>query len=364
MKKGKKITRAMLRRRNRRFYTIYIAVVAVVLLGFFIGSQYLLGELREFEDTRNIHTANRFFQLFENGDYETLYNYETGYRDADASQYAALAREMTQGAQMELVARAETGAYYVTLDGKKFAELNLSLIPGQTSPKGYSLWDLESVHILSLPMSTFRVRAREDYTVFCDGAPLTDDQKVESGLRLPIADHLPSSVHAPTECVYEVSRLSGEPVFTCTDHKGRPVTLTDENGVWTAGMNFDEIDDETRSYVGKTAKCLALYTSDDKDFLEMSKYLLKDSDAYKSIRALETGWFTLHTSYRFENVSVTNAAYYADGDILACDVNLTFIIVARKNNQDKSYPMAYTFYYQKSGGKWLLYDMMSIDIEP
>ena len=35
----------------------------------------------------------------------------------------------------------------------------------------------------------------------------------------------------------------------------------------------------------------------------------------------------------------------------------------RKNNQDKSYPMAYTFYYQKSGGKWLLYDMMSIDID-
>ena len=363
MKKGKKLTKAMLRRRDRRFYTVYFIVVGLVLIGFLIGSRYLLGELREFEDTRNVHTAETFFRLFTDGDYETLYGYETGYRDADAAQYAALARDTVGGGQLDLVARAESGAYYVTLDGKKFAELNLRVIPGQTSPKGYSLWELDTVHILSLPTQTFRVQAREDYTVYCDGEALTGDYKAQSGIALPISEHLPSGVKVPTECVYEVTRLSGEPVFTCRDHKGREVSLTDENGTLRAGMNYDSIDDETRSYVGKTAKCLALYTSDDKDFLEMSKYLLKDSSAYKAIKALETGWFTLHTSYRFENVSVSNVAYYGDDQILTCDVSLTFVIVARKNNQDKSYPMAYTFYYQKSGGKWLLYDMMSIDID-
>ena len=362
MKKKKKLTRAMLRRKNRRFWIIYGCVVAVILIGFAIGSHILLDEAREYQETRNKYTAQKYFELFQNGDYETLYAYETGYRDADPQQYASIAREMTAGGEMTLVLKGGTeDTYNVALDGKRFAELKLKPIEGQTSPKGYWLWELDSVHILSLPTSTFRVKAREDYTVYCDGEPLTNDDKVESGIRMEVAQYLPNGVGAPTECVYEVTRLSGEPQFTCVDHKGRSVSLTEENGQLVAGVNYDEIDDETRTYVSKTAKCFALYTSDDQPFTEMAKYLVKDSEAYNAMRAMESGWFTLHTSHRFANTTVENVQFFGDDDsVMACDVSLTFIIVAVKNNEEKTYDMHNTFYFQRVGEKWLVYKYITI----
>ena len=204
-----------------------------------------------------------------------------------------------------------------------------------------------------------RVRAREDYTVYCDGQALTAEDKVESGIRMEVAQYLPNGVTAPTECVYEVSRLSGQPEFTCVDHRGRPVALTEENGQLTAGINYDELDDETRAYVARVDKCLALYTADDQTFMEMSKYLVKDSEAYKAMRAMESGWFTLHTSYRFANMVVENVQFYGDS-VMSCDVSLTFIIVAKKDNSEKSYDSHYTFYFQKKGDKWLLYNYVTI----
>ena len=360
MKKKKKLTKAMLRRKNRRFWIIYGCVVAAVLIAFAVGSHILLDEAREFQETRNKYTAQEYLKLFENGEYETLFAYETGYQDADAGQYASLAREMTAGGEMALALKGGTeDTYYVALNGKRFAEMKLRPIEGKTSPKGYWLWELDSVHILSLPTSTFRVRAREDYTVYCDGQALTAEDKVESGIRMEVAQYLPNGVTAPTECVYEVSRLSGQPEFTCVDHRGRPVALTEENGQLTAGINYDELDDETRAYVARVDKCLALYTADDQTFMEMSKYLVKDSEAYKAMRAMESGWFTLHTSYRFANMVVENVQFYGDS-VMSCDVSLTFIIVAKKDNSEKSYDSHYTFYFQKKGDKWLLYNYVTI----
>jgi len=353
-----KLTKAMLRRRNRRFYTIYLSIVAVVLIGFFFGGKFLLGELREYEDTRNIYTARDVFTHFESGDYEYLFQYETGYDADDAANYADAMRQLAAGGELALVPQATPGEYYVTLGGKRFAEFVLTPIAGQTSPKGYSLWELTSVKALTLPVATYQVRAREDYTVFCDGEALTDAHKTESGLSMNVGEYLPRDV-APTECVYTITTPFGAPVFTCTDHKGREVVLTDDGkGVLTAGVVYDTLDEETRTYISKTAKCLALYTSDDEDIYEMNKYLLPNSKAAEAIRTLERGWFTLHTSYRFENTTVENVQFYGD-NILACDVSLQFIIVARKNNQEKTYPMSYTFYFQKKGEKWLLYDMAS-----
>lgn len=357
MKKGK-LTKAMLRKRNRRFYTIYGCVVGVVLIAFFIGSQYLLGELREYEDTRNIYTARKVFAQFENGEYEALFAYESDYSPEDVTRYADAMRELAAGGELALVPQATNGAYYVTLNGKRFAEFTLTPIEGQTSPKGYSIWELTQVKALTLPTTTYQIRAREDYTVYQDGTPLTDSHKTESAIALEASKYLPADA-AMTECVYTISTPFGEPVFTCTDHKGRDVALTaDENGVLVAGTNYDEIDEELRTYIGKTAKCLALYTSDDKDIYEINKFLLPDSKAAKQIQALETGWFTLHTSYRFTDTKVENVQFHGE-NILSCDVSLNFIIVARKNNEEKTYPMSYTFYYQKSGQKWLLYDMAS-----
>lgn len=355
-----KLTKAMLRRRNRRFYAIYFAVVAVVLVGVFIGSRYLLDELREYEDTRNIYTAREVFSRFENGDYEALFAYESGYDADDQALYAQAMRDLAAGGTLELVPQSTTknGEYTVTLNGNRFAKFTISPVEGQTSPKGYAIWELTSVTALSLPTTSWQIRAREDYTVMSNGKPLTDSDKTQSGLTVAAAEHLPQGT-APTECVYTVTSAFGEPVFTCTDHQGRDVTLTpDENGVLVAGVNYDEIDDETRTYITKTAKCLALYTSDDQDIYEMNKYLLPDSKAHAAIKGLETGWFTLHTSYRFENTTVENVQFYGD-DIMACDVKLTFIIVVKKNNEEKSYPMHYTFYFKKSGEKWLLYEFVS-----
>lgn len=351
------ITKKLIRRRNRRFYAIYFGCVAAVLIFYAFGARYLAGELKEFEDTRNIYTAQKVLTMIQNGEFEALYEYEDKYPGDTAGQYAQALRELSAGGEFTLEAMADSGRYRVWLNGQKFAEFALRVVEGASSPRGYSLWELGSVRALALTETAYRVRAREDYKVYADGLALAEADRVQSGIETDAAQYLPEGVDAPAECVYEVRRRFGVPEFTAEDGKGRPSEVTlGEDGTYTCAAVYEELDEETLAYVGKCAKCLALYTADDKDFNEMNKYLLKDSDAYKALRALETGWFTLHTAYRFENTSVTNCQFYGD-TVLACDVNLNFIITVKQTGNEKTYPLSYTFYFQLKDGDWLLYNM-------
>ena len=60
-----------------RFYQVYFAVVAVILVGIFLGTIWLRGVLKDYESAQPVYVAEEVARLFEARDFNALYEVDT-----------------------------------------------------------------------------------------------------------------------------------------------------------------------------------------------------------------------------------------------------------------------------------------------
>ena len=81
-----------------RFYQIYFAVVAVALIAIAIGMIWLRGAVSDYEIAQPVHAAEEVAALFEEGDYDRLYDLDTSAKDisdGDRDRYVQSMTELT-----------------------------------------------------------------------------------------------------------------------------------------------------------------------------------------------------------------------------------------------------------------------------
>ena len=136
------------------FYRVYFALVALALVAIAIGTVWLRGVLRDYESAQPKYVAQDVAKLFENADYETIYNVDTSaeqFRGGDETLYLDNLKQLTAGKRVEWTpafsANKNERKYNVNLDGERFA--TFTLVPsGQTTSRGNTLWKLGSVTTL------------------------------------------------------------------------------------------------------------------------------------------------------------------------------------------------------------------------
>ena len=145
---------------DSKFYRTYFIVLTVALIDIAIGLLWLNGVVKDYETAQPVHAAEVVAELFENGDYESLYAFDTSARDLSGGDIAFYVQSMNEVSAGRTLAWREAFSsnpdekrYTVTLDGDKFA--TFTLVPsGETTGHGNRLWQLGSV-TTNVAVSTF-----------------------------------------------------------------------------------------------------------------------------------------------------------------------------------------------------------------
>lgn len=355
MKKAKK-------RRRSLFYPIYFGLLALAICAFALGLARLWRTLDDYEKALPVHVARAQERMFLERDFEALYAYEDPSRFPDETKqdYIRYALEQTGGKEIT-VSEARTGdadlrRYVVKLDGEPFAQYELAP-SGQTSAYGSVLWTLASVKTNLVRPSEYFVTAPAEARVLVDGEALGEERVLERDLPVARMEYVPANAPKRTCTKYGFSRCFKTPsiLVLSPDQVALDLARQPDGGI-VAAMNYDDpLKAECEQRVFEIAKLIARYTSDDLDEARMLAHVVKDSPAYKALRAVDTQWFGKHEGYDFADMR--SGRYLAAGeDCFVCDVSYRYLI-ANRDGTVRDYATSYVFCMIREREKWLLYNL-------
>ena len=364
------------------FYRVYFALVALALVAIAVGTVWLRGVLKDYESAQPKYVAEGVGKLFENADYEAIYNVDTSAAqfEGDEALYLDNLRELAAGRRVEWTpafsANKDERKYNVNLDGERFA--TFTLVPsGQTTEKGNTLWKLGYVTTLvqlkqATPTPepeatpepepavkyTCRITAPAGYSVTVDGEALSADNATTTEKALFEADFLPPGVKNPALVEYLYDAASETPKVEASDETGAPVAVEAVEGkelTWSCPMKSDEAySEQYGSAAIALAKQVAKFMNKDAKKKAIERVCARNSPAESIFDNLNNTYATPHTGISFKDEAVSEFYVMAD-DCFTCRVSFDTVLRTEKGNA--VYPTAYTFCVIKEGDAGKLWNI-------
>jgi hypothetical protein len=358
---------------SSRFYRIYFVVVAVALVAIVIGLVWLNGAVADYEVAQPVHAAEEVAALFEEGDWDRIYDLDTSAKDisdGDRALYVERLTELTDDGDIAwspaFSSNPDEVKYTVTLEDDKLA--TFTLVPsGQTTSHGNRLWKLGSIttHVAvegteaagDLSVAPYRVKAPEGYTVTVNGRELTAEDAIATGEAIFQADFLPEGITAPTMTEYAFFSEEGEPVLSAKDASGKEATVEpDGDSRWVCNLKEDEdFKNQFSSAIVALAERVAKYTVKDLSRNGIMKDVASESPAESILKKFSNDWAPPHKTATVTDAKVTDFHVLSD-DCFTCHVEFTFTLRTRRGN-DYVYPTSYTFCVVKRKGAGKLYNI-------
>lgn len=368
---------------NSTFYRVYFALVALALVAIVVGTLWLRGVLRDYESAQPKYVAQDVGKLFENADYEAIYNVDTSaaqFAGGDETLYLDNLKQLTAGKNVEWTpafsANKDERKYNVNVDGERFA--TFTLVPsGQTTARGNTLWKLGSVTTLvqlqqATPTPepeatpepepavryTCHITVPEGCSVTVDGEALTADNATTEEKALFEADFLPPGVKNPVLVEYLYDAASEAPQVAVSDETGAPMAVEAVEGkelTWNCPMKSDEAySAQYGSAAIALAKQVAKFMNKDARKKAIERICAKGSPAETIFDNLSNTYATPHSGISFKDEAVSEFYVVAD-DCFTCHVS--FDTVLRTEKGDAIYPTAYTFCVIKEGDAGRLWNI-------
>ena len=364
------------------FYRVYFALVALALAAIAVGTVWLRGVLKDYESAQPKYVAEGVGKLFENADYEAIYNVDTSAAqfEGDAALYLDNLKELAAGKRVEWTpafsANKDERKYNVNLDGERFA--TFTLVPsGQTTERGNTLWKLGSVTTLvelhqATPTPepeatpepepavkyTCRITVPAGYSVTVDGETLSADNAATEEKALFEADFLPPGVKNPVLVEYRYDAASETPQVAVSDETGAPMAVAAVEGkelTWSCPMKSDEVySAQYGSAAIALAKQVAKFMNKDARKKAIERVCAKNSPAESIFDNLSNAYATPHSGISFKDEAGSEFYVMAD-DCFTCRVS--FDTVLRTEKGDAVYPTAYTFCVIKEGDAGKLWNI-------
>ena len=358
---------------SSRFYRIYFVVVAVVLVAIVIFLIWLNGAVADYEVAQPVHAAEEVAALFEEGDWDRIYDLDTSAKDISGGDKALYVQQLTEVTDDGDIAwgpafssNPDEMKYTVTLDDDKLA--TFTLVPsGQTTAHGNRLWKLGSIttHVAvegteaagDLTVAPYRVKAPEGYTVIVNGRELTAADALSTGEAIFQADFLPEGVTAPTMTEYAFFSEEGEPVLSAKDASGKEAAVEpDGDNRWICNLKEDEdFKSQFSDAIIALAERVAKYTVKDLSRNGVMKDVAGESPAETILKKFSNDWAPPHKTATVSDAKVTDFHVLSD-DCFTCHVEFTFTLRTRRGN-DYVYPTSYTFCVVKRKGVGKLYNI-------
>lgn len=363
------------------FYRIYFAVVGVLLIAIVVGTIWLRGVLADYESAQPVYVAEDVAKLFEDGDFERIYETDTSAAQFTGSDRALYIQSMREIAADKTVEWSETFSskederrYAVTLDGDRFA--TFTLVPsGETTSRGNRLWKLDSVTTLV----TLKEPEEEEEPEEPEAPPEMYECRltVPSGSRVTVNGELldehnaqvtpgflfedgflPEGIENPLMTGYVFSADSETPDIAVTDADGQAMRLTadtERERTWSCGPEENE---EIHLKYGDAALALgrkiAKFMSKDGSKKSIMKLCFSGSPAREIFDNLSNKYATPHKSVSFRNEMVTEC-YRLSDECFTCRVSFDYVLDT--TDGERVFPTAYTFCVVSKNGKTGLYNL-------
>ncbi len=355
-----------------KFYRTYFIVLTVALIAVAIGLLWLNGVVRDYETAQPVHAAEVVAQLFEAGDYESLYAFDTSAPELSGGDRAFYAQSMSEAAAGKAVAWREAFSsnpdekrYTVTLDGDKFA--TFTLVPsGETTGHGNRLWRLGSVttHVAlqgteeagDPTAAPYRITVPSGWTVTVNGEALAEGDITAPAASIYPADFLPAGVTGPTMVEYGFFSDEGAPQISVVDAAGvqRDVSQDGEFAYSCAWPEDEAVKAQYSDAVLKLGERVAKYTVD--DLARERIGIAPDSPAEAILKKFSNSWAPSHKSTSVLNPQVSEF-YVLSEDCFTCHVSFDFVLTSRRQN-DYTYPTSYTLCVVRRKGEGALYNII------
>ena len=345
---------------GRIFYPIYLSFVLITIAAILLMMRVLWDNMEDYEASMPKYVAQEVDTIFKYKDFATMYEYDdvSGFEEEGREAYIEYMDILTHGQEITTQEAfspvSDEKVYKIMVGDTKLGTYTLCK-SGEKTPFGNDLWKLKGIQTSVIDRNSYLITAPEGSSVYADGRLLGADEMIESGLELT-SEYLPEGIERTKWCTYSVERCFSIPAFKVEDSKGRGQKLMpNENGRLTAQVNFDddELKEAVEERVIKTARAFSQFTSDDCSTTTVMRYIKEDTNAARYIYGFDGGWFMPHRGFEYENMRTERYVRH-DENTFSCNVYFDYISEYRKTTE--VYPTAYTFFFEKQGDEWLLFD--------
>ncbi len=248
-------------------------------------------------------------------------------------------------------------AYHILADGKEVALAVLETDPrkGILGLARYRVANVQGTLDLT-------VMASPGVQVYAGETLLTREDRSEEG-QVPQdlrkwADSAQNQLKIPRYDVYLLKGLFQMPRIRGVDPSKRTV-----DGVFSAPDRVVvglPLDPALMEEVGERAVAIthkySNYMSDDLAWSGFKGYLVDTAPVYDRLRTLEVNWYTLHDSYRFENMEISGWIQYSE-QLISLRTTYDYVIVGQ--GKVTTYKTDLTYYLAlEPDGKWRVAEMI------
>lgn len=363
------------------FYSIYV----VMVLALFIAIAIAMGALKKWvptvlpEDKTEKLSQQMFDKYFSSPNWAKLY--KDSFPNATEEEVAKYVQQITELIGNKKLAYTVTSAgisgsskyqvYIMDPSRDKYIGIaTFTLIPDDPNATNIKWYDggyeLElfppepekpvylSYNIITLP----------GHTVTVDGKPLTDENVIRK-VSTKAEEYLPDGVDGYGLLEYRIEGLKKEPTVTVTDKAGQTVEINYNadtktyTQVMPAAPTISSEDAEYQAILG-AAKAWTEYMIKG-GTAGLKKYYNTSSQVYKNIVSGEV-FRQDFTSYSFHPEKITEYYRYSD-TMFSAKIYLDCTVIRKADGYNKLFTVDSTYIFQYTGGKWMVYDLLNMEIQ-
>ena len=342
---------------------IFYSLLLLFILAFCIAMSYVMAAVNDwlvrFEASQPTAKCEAVFtELFQEPDWQEIYRLADAPEDITATDYETY---MTQKVGNQALSYIETSAglsgdkkYIVRCGAEKVATFTLC---NQAPEADIPLWQLGTLEIFYSAQLSVTVMAPPEYTVLINGQAL-DESHVIRTTATKAEEYLPSNVHGYRMNEMVVHDLLVEPEVQVLDGQGNPAELQYDSQArcYRVEIMSPEITEEHQSTLVTAAETYCKYMIGAAKGTALRNCFDSNSQIYRTITA-NTTWMQNYASYQLGAAQITDYYCYSD-EYYSARVALT-LTVTRKNGTTKEYQLDNTFFLQKTGEQWLVWDMIN-----
>lgn len=350
---------------------IFCSLYVLGIVAFFIGLSSILTPLKDwlvrYEAAQpNYKRDEVFAQLFEKGDWESVYDLakmqDTTFEDVD--DFVIYMNNLTKGGELTCV---ETSAglsgdkkFIVKLNDKKIATFLLT--GGSKSQLEIAQWELSDVELFLTREASLVVQKLPGQTVYINGVALDDSYTIHRTTTLA-EEYLPEGEHGYCLELQKVTGLWQIPDVQVKDEAGNAVALTydEQSGIYTQTIPEMVLTDEQKLMAQDAAHSYCRYMINAADH-KLWAYFNTECETYQEIIRFEQWTVQSYRGYDFSETKYDNFYQYSD-NCFSVTVDMT-LNVTRTNGSIKPYQLSSTLVFTKNAdGKFLVTEMTNIDIQ-
>lgn len=197
------------------------------------------------------------------------------------------------------------------------------------------------------------VTALENVKVLMNSKELDDSYLSEESIILKQFSGIKDKPYTPKLVTYKLNGLLKQPEITAASDNNQPAEISqNENGAYEVRLFADESRQQAlKALALDAAQTYAEYITRDATREAMLSFIYKNCEFYSEIQWFDNKWYSTHSGFAYENISVSKAEDFSNG-LFSVDVSFDYIV--KRYGKDHPFPSKYTVALIETNGKTMI----------